>query len=92
LYYLHGEELEEIISANSELPERTRGITVELLPCLQTDGEITLSEAQYLRIFRLLKSIQKEASPGLKKSIVFVLEKLRSDKFLKEMGVKIEKN
>jgi hypothetical protein len=82
----------EILSADSELLTRARSLTVELLPCLQTDGKIALTEAQYLRIFELLKSIQKESSPSLQKTIAFVLEKLESDNFLKEMNLKIEKN
>lgn len=90
LYYNHTEEIARIFTDRLDLVMQSRKLIFDLLPvfaqCLIKDGRITLSEAQTGEIAALLKSISKEASPSLQKSISFVLKQLETGELLKGLN------
>jgi hypothetical protein len=94
LYYAHSEEITDILSSNPELQAGVRGFTLKIIPLvksgLKTGDTITLSSSQYQKIVKLMKSVQKESSPGLSRGISFILMKLESRELFKQMRIKIE--
>jgi GTP cyclohydrolase FolE2 len=91
LYYTHGQEITGILYSNSELMAMAKELAVEIVSVIKSgpDAEIFLNRTHYLKSAKLLKLIQKDSSPGLSKSISFILNKLASGELLKEMRVRI---
>ncbi len=94
LYYLHGEEVRDILSSTPELSEKLKGIFLQMVPVLNSGMEkndsIILNKKQYLKIVILIREIEEQSSPELQRSLSLLLRKLASKELLKKVGVKIE--
>jgi len=90
LYNNHTAEITRIFSVRSDLVTQSRKLIFDLLPVLAKsftkDGRIILSETQTGEIVSVLKSISRESSPSLQKSISFVLKQLETGELLKGLN------
>jgi hypothetical protein len=91
LYYAHSQELTDILSEHPDLMKKAKACILEITPAikrgLQERGQIRLTKLQRQQIIGLLKVIEQESSPGLKKSISLVMKFFKSEEQLKQIGV-----
>ena len=94
LYYTNSEELTSIFSADQELSNSAAGLIRELTPALELslaqNTSMTVTAEQYADSITMLRRIQDEASPRLRRTIDHVLKKLASGEMLKVMGITLQ--
>jgi hypothetical protein len=94
LYYTNSEELTSIFSADQELSTSAVELIRELTPALELslaqNTSMTVTAEQYADSITMLRRIQDEASPRLRRTIDHVLKKLASGELLKVMGITLQ--
>ena len=80
LYYRHAPELNQIFAARPQLKTQAKAFLTEVLPAveisLKDHAKIRLSRAQYREACDLLVKLQGSASPGLRKALGVVKQRL----------------
>jgi hypothetical protein len=80
LYYRHAPELNQIFAARPQLAAQAKALITQVLPAvemsLKDHARVRFSHAHYQEACRLLMQIQGDASPGLRKALGVVKQRL----------------
>lgn len=95
LYYVHSEEMTQLLTAQPELSAKAAVLARELIAPLQlslkNNTAIVLTGDQYNRVLDILGRIKTKSSPRSAGAITFVLKKLASPEQLEKIGVRVRR-
>ncbi len=90
LYYIHADEIVKVLNTGTGLKQETARIVLIILPkiksALKSSDSIVLSGQELSMILDFLKALQKEATPGLKKDLLFIIKKLETGELLENIN------